>query len=270
MAAFAGPCSRICQSNPPVAMAEAVVSERFALMSAPVAAGDVTDLFVVGERGIATSLYKPLKMAKARSLFSARAGAAQGRQPPGHGECRRSDDGPDRRPPAERRFYPGCRTTSPSHRPRALSSCAVSAKPPPKTRPLPPLLRELELFQPAVQRNLTDKRMPHWGRYRSARRRRQRRHLRERLGARSASVDGLGIAYGDGLQAAAPGSKLAPFPACRYRQTLRRSAAHPGFRRFPARCGAIARPGQARTGIGLRRHVGNSGAPGRGGRVSIA
>lgn len=55
--------------KPSVATAEAAVSQHFALVSMPMSVGDVTDVFVVGDRGITTSSYKPLKMARGRGLL---------------------------------------------------------------------------------------------------------------------------------------------------------------------------------------------------------
>jgi GT2 family glycosyltransferase len=144
-----------------VAQAEAVVSQRFALLSAAVPAhiGEVTDLFIVSERGIATALHKPLRIGKGKSLLlldraHLRAGCllvllgAQGFT------TVRVTDLPQtpfltwlqaNKPiaAATRGFIMRCVAET------AADDSSAAA-----------LLRELELFQPAARRNLTDKRMP--------------------------------------------------------------------------------------------------------------
>lgn len=157
---------RFCRSvladldgNPPVAIPEALVSQRFALISAPVAVGDVTDIFIAGDRGIATSNYKPLKTGRGRGLFLIdRAHLKTGNLlvvVGGDGLATAKIAALPQTPfltwlqnnkpaaAATRSFVMRCVGEA------AAEDASVAA-----------LLRELELFQPATRRNLTDKRAP--------------------------------------------------------------------------------------------------------------
>ncbi|MDY0870923.1 glycosyltransferase family 2 protein [Dongia rigui] len=146
-------------ANPRVVAAEAVVSQHLALMSAPLAVGEVTDLFVVGDRGIATATFNPLKIERGRGLFL----LERAQLKPGNLLVMVGADGlatariaalpqtpfltwlQNNKPlaAATRRFVMRCVGEA------ATGDASAAA-----------LLRELELFQPATRRNLTDRRAP--------------------------------------------------------------------------------------------------------------
>jgi GT2 family glycosyltransferase len=146
-------------ANPPALKAEAVVSQHLALMSAPLAVGEVTDLFVVGDRGIATATFNPLKIERGRGLFlldrvQLKAGnllVMVGADGLATARISALPQAPfltwlqNNKPvaAAARRFVLRCVGEM------AADDASAAT-----------LLRELELFQPATRRNLTDKRAP--------------------------------------------------------------------------------------------------------------
>jgi GT2 family glycosyltransferase len=157
---------RFCRSvladldgNPPIAIAEAVVSQRFALISAAVAVGDVTDIFIVGDRGVATSNYKPLNTARGRGLFLLdRAHLKAGNLLVMVGTNGLSTAKIATLP--QMPFLTWLQNNKPAAaatRGFVMRCVGEAATDDPSAAAL---LRELELFQPATQRNLTDKRAP--------------------------------------------------------------------------------------------------------------
>lgn len=145
--------------NPPAATAEAVVSQRFALVSAPVTVGEVTDLFVVGDRGVATSTYKPLKTGRGRGLFLLdRAHLKTGNLLVVVGSDGLATIKIAALPQTP--FLTWLQNNKPlaaATRSFVMRCVGEAATDDPSVAAL---LRELELFQPAARRNLTDKRAP--------------------------------------------------------------------------------------------------------------
>jgi len=145
--------------EPQAATAEAVVSQRFALISAPVTVGEITDLFVVGDRGIATSAYNPLKTGRGRGLFLLdRAHLKIGNllvMVGANGMATVKISALPTMPfltwlQSNKPIAAGTRSFVMRCIGEVANDDAAAAA----------LLRELELFQPAARRNLTDKRAP--------------------------------------------------------------------------------------------------------------
>ncbi|WP_374650947.1 glycosyltransferase family 2 protein [Dongia sp.] len=149
------------EPNPPAVTAEAIVSQRFALLGLPVPGhvGEINDIFVVGERGIATIPHKPLHTGKGRRLTLIdrthfRSGnllvvvGADGLSTARIGTAPRTP------------FL----TWLQANRNAARAVCGFVtrclAEAAGEDASAAALLRELDLFKPAAQRNLTDKRMP--------------------------------------------------------------------------------------------------------------
>lgn len=163
-AAYGRLCRSLLQDLAPNAAtltAEAVISQHLALAGMPIPhhIGDVADVITIGDRGIAIGLHKPLKVGKGRNLILLdRATLKVGSLLVIVGAKGFATARITAQPQAP--FLTWLQANKPvAARTRAFVMRCVAdiANPDPSAAAL---LRELELFQPAVRRNLTDKKMP--------------------------------------------------------------------------------------------------------------
>lgn len=147
--------------NPALLDPQAVISQHLVLVSANVPShiGDVSDVIVVGDRGIASGLHKPLKVARGKSLILLdRAALRSGNMLViigGQGFATLRITAQPQTP-----FLAWLEANKPiAAATRAfVMRCVADAAG--RDASTTALLRELELFQPATRRNLTDKNMP--------------------------------------------------------------------------------------------------------------
>lgn len=140
---------------------EAVISQHLALAGMPVPGhiGDIVDVIIIGDRGITIGLHKPLKVGKGRSLILLDRAALKvgsllvvvGSQ--GFATARIAAQ-PQTPFLAWLQANKPIATTTRAFVMRCVAEIAD------EDTSAAALLRELELFQPAVRRNLTDKKMP--------------------------------------------------------------------------------------------------------------
>ena len=159
---------RLCRSilgdlapNPGSVSAEAIISQNLALVSCaiPGQIGDISDIIIVSERGVANAVHKPLKIGKGKSLLLLDHAALKtgsllvliGAE--GFATARITAQ-------PQTPFLAWLQANKPiAAKARAfVMRCVADAAYQDGTTAA--LLRELELFQPAARRNLTDKRMP--------------------------------------------------------------------------------------------------------------
>lgn len=147
--------------NAPVLTPEAVISQHLALagMHIPAHIGDVADVISIGDRGITLNLHKPLKIGKGRNLILLDRAALKtgsllvvvGTQGFTTARIMAQPQMP---------FLTWLQANKPiatATRAFVMRSVAEIAN---QDESAAALLRELELFQPATRRNLTDKKMP--------------------------------------------------------------------------------------------------------------
>ena len=159
---------RLCRSvlaelapHPAAVAAEAIVSQHLVLVSCPIPGhiGDVLDVVVIGDKGIANALHRPLRVGKGRNLLLLDRAAVR----PGSLVVIIGTQGFATARVATQVQMPflawlqANKAIAGKTRAFVMRCVADTAN---QDGSAAILLRELELFQPAARRNLTDKRLP--------------------------------------------------------------------------------------------------------------